>query len=93
MPHITTPSHHALDGSAGPINGWSDIQIEDRFACGLRRPRVVVDDIAHFPRRGSRGLPLHVPVVAIERRLSTSDLSTKLWKETEGNDIHPNLAG
>lgn len=77
IPDITTPSHHALNGSSGPVECRSHIQVEDRLSSGFGRSRVIVDYISHLSGLATRRLPLHKPVMSVKGRLGPLTVSNR----------------
>lgn len=75
IPDITTPSHHALNGSSGPVDCRSHIKVEDRLSSGLWRSRVIVDYVSHLSGFATRRLPLHKPVMSVKWRLGPLTVS------------------
>ena len=70
MPYISTPSHHSLRCCCRSINRRPYIKIEHRFSCRFWRSGIVVDHISDLLWLSLRRLSLHVPIMAIEGRLS-----------------------
>ena len=72
VPHVPTPSQETLGRRSGAVDGGTDVQVEDGFAAGIGRSRVVVDHVSYLLRRPLRASSLDVPVVTVERWLRAS---------------------
>ena len=64
-PHIATPSHQAFRSSSRR-HCWSNVEVEDGFASGLRGSGVVVDHVSNL-LLDSICFSDNVPIVAIKR--------------------------
>ncbi len=65
-PHIATPSHQAFRSSSRR-HCWSNVEVEDGFASGLRGSGVVVDHVSNL-LLDSICFSDNVPIVAIKGR-------------------------
>ncbi len=73
-PDISSPSHYSLNRSTRPIYSRSDVQIEDWFTARLRGCRVVIYYISYLPGLGIWCVPLNIPIMPVERWLTTISL-------------------
>lgn len=70
-PDIPSPPHQPFDRSRRRIEGWSNVEVEDRLARWLRGSRVIVDHIANLLRaRGCHALD--EPVVSVKWRFGAA---------------------
>lgn len=90
-PDVGTPSNESLS-SGSRSNGWSDVEIEDGLAIGLRVSRVVVDDVSDLLLL-TVDISSDIPIVAIKRGLSAVIEVSKCSIGERDFQTYPNFEG
>ena len=67
VPYVPAPSQETLGRRSRAVDGGANVQVEDVFAVGIGRTRVVVDHVSYLLRCSLRASSLDVPVVTVER--------------------------